>query len=213
MVEGVQQPNIMPKKRGKQCWKYAFNLRSVQESGLPDTENDYLLPLKKVAIKTHIFAGMAMSEIELTYVNPSQHETFECTYEFPLEKNTVLSKLVAALDGRFVEAKIQAKEEAKEHYDDSIAAGRFAVMAQRKSIEQEKMSIQLGNLQPGQEATLNLQIVQQLKVQLGSYMFELPMAFFPDYSRYGVKKDDFIYDFSYEVRIQSSSRIKQLSIP
>eukprot|EP00354_Favella_ehrenbergii_P008209 CAMPEP_0170464244 /NCGR_PEP_ID=MMETSP0123-20130129/9047_1 /TAXON_ID=182087 /ORGANISM="Favella ehrenbergii, Strain Fehren 1" /LENGTH=70 /DNA_ID=CAMNT_0010729865 /DNA_START=319 /DNA_END=531 /DNA_ORIENTATION=+ len=70
-----------------------------------------------------------MSDIELTYVNPSETETFECSYEFPLEKSTVLAKLVASLDGRTVEAKVKEEEEAKERYEDAIAAGNAAVLA------------------------------------------------------------------------------------
>jgi len=59
------------------------------------------------------------------------------------------------------------------------------------------MSIKLGNLKPQQEAKLSLQLVTHLKVLQGSYMFDLPVAFFPDYSKHGAKKGSFVYDFSY----------------
>ena len=71
----------------------------------------------------------------------------EATYEFPLEKGTVLSKLVAQIDGKTVEARVKAKEEAKERYDDAIAAGNAAVMAEREE-KNECMKIKLGNLLP-----------------------------------------------------------------
>ncbi len=38
----------------------------------------------------------------------------ECTFEFPLEKNSVISKLLAQIDDRIIEAKVKAKEDAKD---------------------------------------------------------------------------------------------------
>ena len=167
---------------------------SVEAIAADAAEQERLLPLKKVAIKSHIWGGVATTDIELTYINPSEEETFECSYEFPLEKTTVLAKLIATLDGRTIEAKVKEVEEAKERYDDAIAAGNAAVLAQRESLKQESMTIKLGNLKPKQEATLTIQLIQQLKVLQGSYMFDQPIAFFPDYSRHGVDKGMFAYE-------------------
>lgn len=87
-------------------------------------------------------------DIALTYVNPSDDNPIEATYEFPLEKHTVLSKLTATIGGKTVVAKVQAKEEAKERYDDAVAAGNSAVLAERQSEKSESMTIKLGNLAP-----------------------------------------------------------------
>ena len=43
----------------------------------------------------------------------------------------------------------------------------------------------------------------QLKVLHGSYQFDLPMAFYPDYP----------LDFKYEVRLQTKNPISSLSLP
>ena len=53
----------------------------------------------------------------------------------------------------------------------------------------------------------------QLSVLNGSYHFDLPVAFYPDYAKHGVKKTDYYYEFSYEVRIQAKSKIVRLSLP
>ncbi len=90
-----------------------------------------MLPLKKVNAICEISGSVATLNLDLVYFNPSETETYECTYEFPLEKKTVLSKLVATIDGKTVEAKVKAKEEAKETYEDAIAAGNAAVLAER----------------------------------------------------------------------------------
>lgn len=42
-----------------------------------------------------------------------------------------MSKLIAQIDDRVIEAKIKAKEEAKQEYDDAMASGNTAVYAER----------------------------------------------------------------------------------
>ena len=106
-----------------------------------------LIPLKKVDIKSVLSGGLATLNIDLTYINPSTEFPIEATYEFPLDKTTVLSKLVATIDDRTVEAQVKQKEEAKERYDDAIAAGNAAVFAEREE-KSESMTIKLGNLNP-----------------------------------------------------------------
>lgn len=134
-------------------------------------------------------------DIELGYENPSTEFPLEATYEFPLEKNTVLSKFQAMIDGKTIVAKVQDKEEAKERYEDAVAAGNAAVIVERESDKKEIMSIKLGNLLPKQKAVLKYQLIVQLAVVNGSYHFELPVAFYPDYSKHGAKKNEFDYEF------------------
>ena len=74
------------------------------------------------------------------------------------------------------------KEQAKEKYDDSVAAGKAAVYAERKS-KDELMTVQLGNLLPGQTATLKSTILSLLEVVGGHYSYPLPAAFFPDFKK------------------------------
>ena len=59
-----------------------------------------------------------------------------------------------------------------------------------------------------------MRIVSQLEVIGGHFAFLLPMAFYPDYKKHGVKnKGAFLYEFSYEVRIVSQGRIANLGLP
>jgi len=48
----------------------------------------------------------------MTYLNPSENP-IECTYEFPLEPETLVSSLKVYLDGKVIEALVLEKEEAK----------------------------------------------------------------------------------------------------
>ena len=117
------------------------------------------MPLKKVDVDCHISGAIATLNLELVYKNPSETDTYECSYEFPLSKETVLAKLIAQIDGKTVEAKVKAKEEAKEIYEDAIAAGNAAVLADRQSDKKESMTVKLGNLLPQQEATLSITLI------------------------------------------------------
>lgn len=70
----------------------------------------------------------------MTYQSPPEEENpIECTFEFPLESSTIVTKLFAQIDDRVIEAKIKEKEEAKEIYNDAIASGNTAVYAERDS--------------------------------------------------------------------------------
>jgi len=92
------------------------------------------VPLKDVNIQGVLEAGHATLDVKLTYVNIGDDCPIECTFEFPLEKQTVVSKLVAQIDDKIIEAKIKAKEEAKEEFDNAIASGNTGVYAERTKI-------------------------------------------------------------------------------
>ena len=57
----------------------------------PPPEEEILLPLKRVLIETKLEGALATIDFELIYVNPSKESPIECTYEFPLEPETLLS--------------------------------------------------------------------------------------------------------------------------
>ena len=95
----------------------------------------------------------------MVYINPSTDCALEVTYEFPLEKTTLLSKLFAELNGQTIEAQVRSKKSAKEKYEDALASGNAAVLAERSSEKKEVMSIKLGNLLPEQVARLKVQLI------------------------------------------------------
>ena len=194
-------------KNNRCCGKYLFY--AEKEEGKRE-----LVPLKKVDIKAELSGAMATIDMELTYTNPSADNPLECTYVFPLEKTTILSKFEAVIGGKTVHTKVTEKEAAKEAYDDAMAGGKAAVMAERSSKKEETMTVKLGNLLPGQDATLKATIVSTLEIFAGHYAFYLPVAFYPDYKKHGqAASDAFIYDFNYTVTILSASGVSDLSLP
>ena len=154
----------------------ASNPVSAQEG-----EEDYLLPLKTVAIQGTLEGPLATLNIDMTYVNENQKDAIECTYEFPMVKDTVLGSLVAKIDDKEIVAKVKGKDQARETYEDAIAAGNTAVYAEQKTEDQEIIKIKLGNLLPLKEAKLSLQLIFTVPVESGAYKFTLPVDFYPDY--------------------------------
>ena len=82
-------------------------------------------------IKAELRGPTAVTTVELSYFNPSRENPMECTYIFPLDKTTVLSRFEAIIDDKVVFTKVTEKEIAQERYDDAIASGNTAVMAER----------------------------------------------------------------------------------
>ena len=218
MVETIQDTSVptvpqevkdvipVPCKNNKCCGKYLFY--AVKD------DQKVLMPLTKVDIKVEIRGALATTKVQLCYINPSKESSQECTYTFPLDKTSVLADFDAKIDDRVIQTKVKDKEEAKEDYEDAVAGGNAAVIAERSKKKEEVMTIKLGNLLPGQTASLKSTIISQVEIVAGSYCHSLPVAFFPDYKKHGVKdKDTFAYEFTYEARIQSNTKICNLGIP
>ena len=66
------------------------------------------------------------------YINAGTKDPVECTFEFPIEKDNVVTKLTAEIDDKLIEAKIKQKEVAKEQYSDAIASGKVAILATKE---------------------------------------------------------------------------------
>ena len=55
----------------------------------------------------------------------------ECTFAFPVEQSTLLAKFEAIIDGKVVQTRVIEKEHAKIKYEDAVASGKAAVIAER----------------------------------------------------------------------------------
>ena len=109
MVEQIQTVSSsdaeLPQMReGNRHCKYALYAKKEEQT--------VLLPLTKVDVKSEIRGSMVTQNIELTYVNPSPDNPLECTYTFPLDKNSTLASLVVTIDDRVIQTKVKDKQQA-----------------------------------------------------------------------------------------------------
>ena len=88
----------------------------------------------------------------------------------------------------------------------------MGILAERKTVGQEFMGITIGNLLPGQEITVTVQLLQPIIIKYSSYYFVLPVAYYPNYQKFGYS-DPYPYKFSYSVVLKSSEKIHLVSKP
>ena len=58
-----------------------------------------------------------------------------------------------------------------------------------KEVNGEFLELAVGNILPGQTAVIEITIVQNLESSNGAYDFELPLTYFPKFSKSELKKD------------------------
>ena len=81
----------------------------------PKGDNDapgYILPLRKIGIGAFIEGAFTTVYLDITYLNPGK-SVLEASYEFPLDKMTLVAKLTATINDKTVKAVVKNKEEAK----------------------------------------------------------------------------------------------------
>ena len=141
------------------------------------------LPLKDVSVEAEIQGYVLGLESTLKYANESA-EPAEVVFRFPLEQSHAVVGLTAIIDGRKIKAQLKEKEEARADYDDALASGQSAALAEEKS--GDVFSISLGNLPAGKEAEIHLKLVGELGIDAeGSVRFSLPSSLKPRYSPAG----------------------------
>ena len=155
----------------------------MTSSGLFVKDKRTPLPLKDVSVEAEIQGYVLGLKSTLNYANESP-DPVEVVFRFPLEQSHAVVGLTAVIDGRKIKAQVKEKEEARADYDDALASGRSAALAEEKS--GDVFSISLGNLPPGKEAEIHLQLVGELGIDAeGSVRFSLPSTLKPRYSPSG----------------------------
>ena len=148
--------------------------------GLVDKSKRKTFPLKDVSVEAEIQGYVLGLKSTLKYDNDSS-DPVEVVFRFPLEQSHAVVGLTAVIDGRKIKAKIKEKEEARADYDDALASGQSAALAEEKS--GDVFSISLGNLPPGKEAEIHLQLVGELGIDAEeSVRFSLPSTLKPRYT-------------------------------
>ena len=107
---------------------------NVNDAGETVTSDEMcMVPLKAVEVRATLEGALAIVDLNLTYTNP-RDTPIECTYEFPLEAQTILSQLQVKVDDKIIEAIVDEKEKAKQKYEDVIAKGNMGILAERKTV-------------------------------------------------------------------------------
>ena len=137
-----------------------------------------LLPLAAMDVDARIVGTIATTELAQTFVNTTG-TAIEATYVFPLPDRAAVHRFRMEVAGRVVEGVVEERGAAREQYDEAIARGHRAAIT-----EEERagvFTLRVGNLMPGEAATVRLSLVGPLPVDDGEVTFRFPLVVAPRY--------------------------------
>jgi len=185
---------------------------------LPVSEEETEAPL--VGINVHAELIDFCAQIRQTQRFRNNEETaLEATFEFELPKGCAVSSFQADIGDRHLSGTVKEKEEAKEEYDDALAAGHCAGLMYSKDEDPNTFCLELGNVASGAEAfvTVTYEVLatmedNKLVLTLNgsdaeSVNFAPPPADTPDFDA-RVRPG-----FHFDVHIATNSAVKTLSSP
>ncbi|QLL08480.1 VIT domain-containing protein [Mycobacterium vicinigordonae] len=137
------------------------------------------LPLKALSVETAIVGMTATSTVRQRFVNTGD-TTIEATYVFPLPSRAGVTDFVADLAGRRVIGVLKERGEARAAYEQAIVAGqRAAIVEEDRS---DVFSVRVGNIGPGEAATIEMRLTGPLPFEDGEATFRFPLVVAPRYT-------------------------------
>lgn len=105
----------------------------------------------------------------------------EAVYAFVLPRDAALRRFVVRGESFSVDSELKPTEEAREAYEDAIAEGSLAALV--REYADGLVNLSLGNLRPGEEVTVTLEILAGVEAKDDSLRFRFPFTVAPTYHR------------------------------
>jgi Ca-activated chloride channel family protein len=134
--------------------------------------------LESVRVTSHLRDLACELSVQQNFMNPSEHNV-EAVYTFPLPHGAVLLNLTAKVGERKLRGAVLPKNKAEARYEQAITDGDGAIMLERS--DDGICTVNLGNLMPGERATLNYEYAYLLCWQQDTVQFRLPTTIAPRY--------------------------------
>ena len=134
---------------------------------------------------------------------------------FPIEttlKNTAVSQIKFKLGDKEILSQVALKEKARQRYEDAISRGNAALMVEESEKSKDVLKLTVGGIQPQQEVSVTVQILQILEVEGGAYQLRIPQSYFVKYDAENLKPSQQT-PYSYQICIKSQQDLAYLSIP
>ena len=136
------------------------------------------LPLAAMDVDVRVAGIIAATEIAQTFVNTTG-VAIEATYIFPLPDRAAVHRFRMEVAGRVVEGVVEERGAAREQYDQAIAAGHRAAITEQE--RGDVFTLRVGNLMPGEHATVRISLVGPLAVDDGEVTLQFPLVVAPRY--------------------------------
>jgi Ca-activated chloride channel family protein len=154
-----------------------------QNIGLHSDDMDVQIGLVSAHVSGRLSGLVAQIKVRQVYKNWSE-TNIECVYTFPLAWQSVLLGMRVELNGNRLAGMVKPKKTAEVEYEQAIDNGDLPVMLERAG--KDLYTANIGNIQPGDEAVIELDYAQILKAEDGAIRFSLPTTIAP---RYGEADD------------------------
>ena len=136
------------------------------------------LPLEAIDVRADI-TGLG-SRVELTQDFTNIFDVpLEASYVFPLPDRGAVTAMRMTADGRVVAAELQERAAARQAYDDAVAAGRRASIAEEE--RPDVFTLRVGNIMPGERVSVALTLLCPLPYEDGEATFRFPLVVAPRY--------------------------------
>jgi Ca-activated chloride channel homolog len=136
------------------------------------------LPLDTVDVRAAIVGTSASVELTQGFRNPFG-VALEATYIFPLPDRAAVTAMRMECAGHVVEGVLKERSRAREEYDEAIAEGRRAAIAEED--RPDVFTMRVGNIAPGERVTVRLTLAHPLPYQDGEVTFRFPLVVAPRY--------------------------------
>jgi Ca-activated chloride channel family protein len=136
------------------------------------------LPLDRIDLRADITGLTSAVELTQDFVNAFD-VPLEATYVFPLPDRAAVTRMRMTVGGRVVEAELQERQAARQAYDDAVAAGQRAAIAEEE--RPDVFTMRVGNILPGERASVALTLVYPLSFDDGEATFRFPLVVAPRY--------------------------------
>jgi Ca-activated chloride channel homolog len=137
------------------------------------------LPLKALSVEAAVVGMTATSTVRQRFANNGD-TAIEATYVFPLPARAGVTDFVADLAGRRVVGVLKERGQARADYEQALVFGqRAAIVEEDRS---DVFSVRVGNLGPGEEATIEMVLTGPLAFEDGEATFRFPLVIAPRYT-------------------------------
>lgn len=136
------------------------------------------IPLQGVSLSARAEGLLFELTVEQRYAN-AESQAIEAIYTFPLPLRAVLLSFELAIGGKKLKGVVSAKRAAAEKYENALDAGHSAALLEHAG--DGLYTVNLGNLLPGESATITYRYAQLLDYEQGRVRLAIPTALAPRY--------------------------------
>lgn len=143
------------------------------------TDGVIALPLRVLSAELTVTGMHAAWRIAQTFVNAGK-QAIEAVYIHPLPARAAVHACTVTLGGRTISAQLKERGAARAEYQQAVANGQRAALLEED--RSEAFTLSVGNIQPGESATVVVELVGPVAVEGGWATVRLPLTIAPRYT-------------------------------